>query len=246
MSTPTERATQYFSRYHAEYRKSAGHARGQDLSLLIDALGLKPESAVLDAACGPGHTALALAEQGHLVTGLDVTQDMLDEAKEFAAERQLTATWMLGDVHQLPFDDNTFSAVTCRRAAHHFLDLSTFLEEAHRVLGPQGRLGISDMTAPTSAITALNRLERIRDASHVGARTANEWVHLVASARFDVKFLEVAVESMLPEEWLSPVTPDSEPGATALARIKEPNFAPELINQGKFLKYRLILIAEKR
>lgn len=245
MDTSDEKITEYFGRYHAAYRDSARHAQGQDLSHLIEALDLAPQSQVLDAACGTGHTSLALAQQGHRVTGMDLTPEMLNEAKLLAGQKKLSVTWETGDVHQLPWPDQTFDAVTCRRAAHHFRDLPKFLAQVYRVLKPAGLLGISDMTAPSVAIDDLNQLERLRDSSHQRARSANQWAALVDQAGLDLRYLQVSVEPMLPTEWLSPVAAESSEGIQAMAYLHSTNVAPGLLVNGNFHKYRIILVALK-
>lgn len=152
----------FFSRHHAAYRTSASHRAGADLARLIERLDLPPASYILDAATGTGHTAIKLASFGHRVTGIDITPEMLAEARALAAESQVSCEWLLGDVSRLAFPDASFDAVTCRRAAHHFLDVPRFLRESFRLIRPGGRLGITDMTAPETAIAALNRLETLR------------------------------------------------------------------------------------
>lgn len=245
MNSDNQKITQYFGRYHEAYLASPRHARGHDLDTLIDSLELAPNSRVLDAACGTGHTTVALAERGHEVLGLDLTPEMLGTAKTLADSRSVTIDWILGDVHQLPWPDNTFDAVTCRRAAHHFQHLGQFLGEAARVLKPSGRLGISDMTAPSPAISGLNQLERFRDDSHYSARTANEWAHLVADQGLDLQTLLVTTEPMTPNEWLSPVSPDSLEGQDALQLLHDPSFPQGILLNGQFIKHRLILVAVK-
>ncbi|WP_053959855.1 class I SAM-dependent methyltransferase [Sulfobacillus thermosulfidooxidans] len=244
MSSSDELVQKYFGRYHEAYRNSAPHAHGHDLTHLIEMLHLTPNSLVLDAACGTGHTALALARQGHRVIGLDVTQEMLAEAESLAQQNHLEIQWVQGTVHHLPWEDNTFDAITCRRAAHHFSDLARFLEEARRVLKPGTFLAISDMTAPSDAIDWLNQLERYRDASHEAARSANEWARLITEAGFDLMTLGVSVEVMTAEQWLAPVPADSEEGQQAMQFL---TYHPPstIFSHNQFHKYRLIMAVMK-
>lgn len=240
-----DKVTEYFGRYHEAYAKSEGHARGGDLAALIGALNMQARPRVLDAACGTGHTAVAMAQRGWDVVGLDMTQQMLDEAQGLARSRGVRVQWTLGDVHAMPWSDQSFNAVTCRRAAHHFRELDRFLDEVYRVLMPGGQIGISDMTAPSDAIAALNQLERVRDSSHWAARTANEWANLVASHGFDLQILNVAVEPMTCNQWLSPVSATSAHGHQALTLLDSGNVPQSLSQEGMFFKHRMILVAEK-
>ncbi|OLZ12025.1 hypothetical protein BFX06_14580 [Sulfobacillus thermosulfidooxidans] len=244
VNSSDESVQEYFGRYHEAYRNSESHARGQDLARLIEILHLAPKSLVLDAACGTGHTALELARQGHHVIGLDVTREMLEEAESLAQQSHLSIQWVQGNVHHLPWEPDTFDAITCRRAAHHFSDLAHFLREAKRVLKPGGHLGISDMTAPSDAIEWLNQLERYRDGSHEAARSANEWAHLIAEAGLDLVTLNVSAEIMTAEQWLAPVPPDSHEGHQTLMFLADHPPAT-IFRNGQFYKYRLILAAVK-
>ncbi len=243
--TSQEKIVAYFSKYHENYRMSDRHARGADLTELISAMDLPEDARVLDAACGTGHTTLALAAAGFQTTGLDLTPTMIDEGRSLAADRDLQVDWVLGDVHTLPWEGGQFDGVTCRRAAHHFTNLPQFLQEAARVLKPGRVLGISDMTAPSAAVANLNRLERVRDDSHVQARSAREWVDLLGDAGFDLRYLHVSEEPMTPEQWLSPVPESSSEGAEALRVMSDAAFTAHIIRQGLFIKYRIVAVAMK-
>ena len=69
----------------------------------------------------------------------------------------------------LPFADETFDIVACRRAAHHFTDLPRALREMARVLKIGGRLIIDDRTVPNDDEVdgLINALDRWHDQSHV-------------------------------------------------------------------------------
>ncbi|MCL4352342.1 MAG: class I SAM-dependent methyltransferase [Firmicutes bacterium] len=244
MPSSDSKITSFFGRYHAAYRTSERHAHGSDLVRLIDCLDLQPNSLVLDAACGTGHTALALASRGHQVIGMDMTPEMVQEAQDLAEEQGLSISWLIGNVEQLPWEPETFDAITCRRAAHHFQNLPLFLHETHRVLKPGGVLGISDMTAPSTAIDWLNQLEKLRDPSHQTARSANQWCALLGETDYDLEYLQASVEPMPPTEWLAPVSPESLEGSQALTFIDD--HAPaSILASGQFLKYRLIITGVK-
>ena len=58
----------------------------RELPVLIDVLGPPGEGGVLDAGCGTGHQACALAERGYRVVGADASEEMLDLARRRAGE----------------------------------------------------------------------------------------------------------------------------------------------------------------
>lgn len=67
---------------------------------------------VLDIACGTGNTALMARARGALVTGLDLTPELLAIAEGRAKEEGHDGiTWMAGDAEDLPFPDGAFDVV---------------------------------------------------------------------------------------------------------------------------------------
>jgi SAM-dependent methyltransferase len=82
----------------------------QEVTFLWDALELQPGARVLDAGCGPGRHALALARRGCEVTGIDISEDFVELATCAAREQQLPATFVRGDVRDLAYDGE-FDAV---------------------------------------------------------------------------------------------------------------------------------------
>jgi ubiquinone/menaquinone biosynthesis C-methylase UbiE len=238
---------EFFGQRARSYRESIRHARGQDLDRLLGHMGVDARGRALDLATGAGHVAVRLAEMGLSVTALDPTTAMLREAEDLARERGVEVQFVQAVAESLPFPDQTFAWAVCRRAAHHFTDLHQAMVEAARVLTPGGVLGVSDMTAPRETISDLNQLEQIRDPSHVQARTPDEWIALILSAGLRLQVVEVLVEPMSPEEWLSPVRPDEPEGAAALARIRD--FAEParswISPEGRFLKYRILVVGRK-
>ena len=67
--------------------------------------------AVLDVACGTGVVAITCARRGARVTGLDLTPELLERARENAQIANVTVEWHEGDAEQLPFPDATFDVV---------------------------------------------------------------------------------------------------------------------------------------
>lgn len=240
-------ARKFFTQYHKAYADSPGHAHGQDLTQMMQLMAIRPGLQALDVATGTGHTAVAMARAGARVVGLDLTPAMLDDARVLAQNSGVTVEWMLGTAEALPFLDESFDLITCRRAAHHFENVPRFLSEARRVLMRSGLLGISDMTAPNPAIESLNLLERLRDPSHREAWTVDSWESALDQAGFSIRSLDQTIEPMTWSEWLRPVSPDSPAGQNAFALLKSSEVPHDLKRiPDQFYKHRVIIVAEKR
>ena len=79
---------------------------------LVEQAGIAAGEQVLDVATGTGNVALAAAKLGAKVTGLDLTPQLLVEARRRAAEEELEVEWLEGDAEALPFEDGSFDRVT--------------------------------------------------------------------------------------------------------------------------------------
>lgn len=103
---------------------------------------------VLDIACGTGDMVQELQKRGCLVTGVDLSEEMLTIAKSKAP----TATYMIADAEHLPFENDCFDAVTCAFGVRNFVHLEQGLGEMLRVLKPGGRMVILELATPDSPL----------------------------------------------------------------------------------------------
>jgi len=142
---------------------------------------------VLDVACGPGALTLAFAQVARHVTGIDLTLAMIERAKALQNSHGLTnLTWRTGHVLPLPFPDASFSLVFTRYSFHHFPDPKVVLAEMIRVCSPGGRVVLVDVfTTDRAQAEAFNRMERLRDPSHVRALSLEELTGLFHEAGLD-------------------------------------------------------------
>ncbi len=250
MTDPKATVQRQFARRAGAYARSATHAGDVDLSMLIERLQLKPDDRILDIATGTGFTALAMRPLADRVVGLDLTWEMLVEGRRLAV-RHAGIDWIQGDVEALPFGDQTFSVVTCRRSTHHFPDLDRALEEMTRVLRLGGRLGIVDQVSPEKEAgrQLLEEVERLRDPSHVGTLTPQEWRTIAAAHGVAVLVAEV-IEQRIPsfEEWLDRAGVDAGRRSKIASRLAQapPAAQAEIGYQGgaapTFLRRLLVLI----
>jgi len=153
--------TDSFGSVADSYLDSDVHRDGADLELL--ASWCEDATRGLDIACGAGHTAGALAETVPTVIAADATPAMVETATD-----AFSVSGAVADAERLPVADETFDAVTCRIAAHHFPNPQAFVSEVARVLTPGGVVAFEDNIVPEDDELAAfyTRFERLRDSTH--------------------------------------------------------------------------------
>ena len=98
--------------------------------------------AILDAGCGTGENALYFAGRGHWVTGIDFLEEPIQQAKRKAAERGLSATFVVKDALTLKdWSERFFTVIDCG-LFHVFSDddRKKYVAGLATVLKPGGRL----------------------------------------------------------------------------------------------------------
>ncbi len=106
----------------------------------------RPAPVILDVATGTGRLPLFLLEEATFngrVIGLDASARMLTVAKAKLEGFHHRASLVQQTAADLPFDHNTFDAVTCLESLEFFPDDSTALQEIFRVLRPGGTIMIT-------------------------------------------------------------------------------------------------------
>jgi SAM-dependent methyltransferase len=98
---------------------------------------------VLDVACGTGVVALTASRRGARVTGIDLTPELLERARENSRIAKVEVEWHLGDAEELPFADRTYDVVLSQ-FGHMFAPRpDVALAQMLRVLKPGGTIAFS-------------------------------------------------------------------------------------------------------
>lgn len=199
-----EYVKQIFSKNKEAYVQSSTHAKGNDLTIMID--WLKPDASMiaLDIATGGGHTAKKLAKHVKQVTATDITEDMLLNTKRHLQNHK-NMIFEIADAENLPYQANTFDIITCRIAAHHFPHPELFIAEVHRVLKPNGQFLFIDNVASEKNVNDhfINTLEKMRDYSHVRALKISQWQQFLQKYSLIIIKQESRKKVLPYEEWLN-------------------------------------------
>jgi SAM-dependent methyltransferase len=182
MTDHRERILDQFTRQATPFATAPAIRDQAALRLVVEFSGASPQDTVLDVACGPGLLVCAFARVVRHATGIDLTPAMLERARALQAEQGLSnVTWRQGDVLPLPWPAAAFTIVSARFAFHHFLDPRAVLAEMKRVCAPRGRVMVVDSAPDPAQADAFNRMERLRDPSHVRAMPPSELTGLFAA-----------------------------------------------------------------
>lgn len=149
---------------------------------------LQAGNAALDVACGTGDWTLALATtvgaKGRVV-GLDFCAPMLDVARKKLGSRGLLdqqVSLLEGDAMDLPFDAESFDAVTIGFALRNVPDILTVLCEMTRVVRPGGQVISLELSKPEAPVFKsiyylyFNRILPLVGSLAVGKKTPYAWL----------------------------------------------------------------------
>lgn len=134
---------EYFNQMAAKWDEIMGAEVAGKLREIVDKCGVKKGAKVLDVACGTGILTPILLEavgEGGEVKGIDFAPEMVKRAR--AKNFGPNVRFLVADVMDMPFEDESFDQVFCNGALPHFPDIPASLSEMKRVLRAGGRLVI--------------------------------------------------------------------------------------------------------
>ncbi len=176
------------------------------LAALVEMVAPSPRDRVLEVAAGPGYVAMAFAEKCKEVVAIDLTEAQLEEGKRLCAKRNIAnVAFELGDAEKLRFGDGEFDAVVCRLAFHHFGSPERVLSEMARVCKAGGKVAVEDLVASEHPHRAarLNRIERLRDPSHVRSLTLSELIGMFTRSGLEIEELSLSYLKQEAARWLA-------------------------------------------
>lgn len=235
-----------FSKSAQRYLSSTDHRTGPDLALIREVAGQILPSVTLDVATGAGHALRVAAPFSALCVAQDLTREMLQVTRRHLGSLGIMdLSCLQSRADALPVGDGSVDLILCRIACHHFPSIPAFLRDIRRVLAPEGIFLLIDSLAPSDgeADEFINRVERIRDPSHVRSWSRDQWLKQIKGAGFTVKEERVFKRLHPFSEWVERVGLEG-PERAALERefAEAPNklkrlFEIEMDKDGNVVSY---------
>ncbi len=129
---------------------SLGIDKGWRKKAIAEVAAIRPEK-ILDVATGTGDLAIAaLQARPKKIIGVDIADQMLEVGRKKIIAKNLSDTITLqhGDSESMPFESDSFDAVTCAYGVRNFEHLEAGLKEMNRVLRKGGKLVILEFSHP--------------------------------------------------------------------------------------------------
>jgi ubiquinone/menaquinone biosynthesis C-methylase UbiE len=105
---------------------------------------------ILDYGCGTGNYSFKLFNLGHNLTGYDISENMLAEAKQKAKIDGNNIDFILGDGKKLPFEDDSFDMAVSVTAIEFIENVNLAVSEIRRVVRPGGKIIIGTINGDSS------------------------------------------------------------------------------------------------
>jgi cyclopropane fatty-acyl-phospholipid synthase-like methyltransferase len=169
-------------------QSKAGEDTIKEVDFIEKAIQLKPQAKVLDVPCGEGRHSIELAIRGYQVTGIDITESLLNEAENKAKAQRIEIEWENRDMRDLPWH-REFDGAFCFWGSFGYFDEQgnlDFLKAIYQVLKP-GSMFLLDTHTTETLLPRLfheRAWRRVEDTlileerqyDHVSSRTKTEFI----------------------------------------------------------------------
>jgi arsenite methyltransferase len=207
--------------------KCCTHAKSEELGYSAEDAALAPEAANLGLGCG-NPIAIASLKEGQVVLdlgsgagfdcflaaravgatgkviGVDMTQDMIDKAKQNAAKNGFrNVEFRLGEIELLPVEDQTVDVIISNCVINLSPEKQRVFSEAFRVLKPGGRLAVADIVATAPLPEEVKGDWAAYTGCMAGASQISDLERMLRSAGFaDIKIKPKDTSRSFIREWL--------------------------------------------
>ncbi len=138
---------EFFNYYAIESESEATQERFRRIRELVQIVAARIHGSkalkVADIGCGAGTMSCLWAEQGHAVSGLDISAPLVDLARDRAAKQGYSILFDVGSATAIPWADASFDVCLAPELLEHVADWQGCLDEFTRILRPGGVLYLS-------------------------------------------------------------------------------------------------------
>ena len=181
-----------YTTFSPDCSKQEGYVKDADLGLgcgiPTDTVHIKPGETVVDLGSGAGtdvFIARRLVGATGKVIGIDMTEDMIAKAKDNARNLGCeNVEFRLGDIEQLPVDENTADVVVSNCVINLVPDKCRAFREIYRALKPGGRFGISDIVMTGILPAKIQSAAEMYASCVAGALKKDTYLQIIVEAGF--------------------------------------------------------------
>jgi SAM-dependent methyltransferase len=178
--------------FSENYENKEGYNPDADLNLgcgiPTDYAGIKKGNHVLDLGSGAGNdcfVARAIVGESGKVTGLDMTEQMINKARENCENLKFeNVEFVLGDIEEMPFHNNLFDVVISNCVLNLVPDKSKAFNEIFRVLKAGGHFCVSDVVIKGSLPEKLQKDAEMYAGCVSGASEIQEYLGIIKKSGF--------------------------------------------------------------
>lgn len=204
--------------FSENYVNKEGYNPDADLNLgcgiPTDFAEIKKGDYILDLGSGAGNdcfVARAIVGENGKVTGLDMTEQMINKARENCAKLNFSnVEFVLGDIENMPFDDKLFDVVISNCVLNLVPDKSKAFSEIFRVLKPGGHFCVSDVVIKGKLSEKMKKDAEMYAGCVSGASEMTEYLKIIENSGFLKLKVHKQKEISLPESLLSTYSNESE------------------------------------
>jgi ubiquinone/menaquinone biosynthesis C-methylase UbiE len=207
-----------YTTFSENYETKEGYNPDADLNLgcgiPTDYAGIKKGDHVLDLGSGAGNdcfVARAIVGENGKVTGLDMTEPMNLKARENCAKLNFkNVEFVLGDIENMPFDDNLFDVVISNCVLNLVPDKTKAFMEIFRVLKPCGHFSVSDVVLKGTLSEKMKRDAEMYAGCVSGASDMTKYLKIIKDSGFSNVKVHKQKEIKLPDSLLSEYNDSNE------------------------------------
>jgi ubiquinone/menaquinone biosynthesis C-methylase UbiE len=194
-----------FTRTAEIFGNAVLQTRAAEAEILAEMVAAKKSDCAVDLACGTGALAAAFAPHVRWIIGLDLTPAMLAVAQRSASGADArNVAFALGNAQEIPLPDGSLDLALTSYALHHVPEPGRVIGEMSRVLKRGGRSGLIDIFAQENPLSAEmhDRIERVRDPSHVRTLARSEFASLFAANGLRITDTRVEEHAVTFDQWM--------------------------------------------